>query len=96
MWGLEAELRRHQCRKTQVLVVDDLGGGRRERESQHWLAWLDDILGSRGNAGRKTLVTTNRTPAELRAWLGERLFDRMRAGTLHSSGERSLRGGGDT
>lgn len=92
MYGTEAELRRFQCRTTQVLVLDDLGGGRRERESQPWLAWLDDVLGSRGNEGRKTVITTNRNTDELKAWLGERLADRLRAGMLSSSGEKSLRG----
>jgi hypothetical protein len=92
MYGTEAELQRFHCRTTQVLVIDDLGGGRRERASEPWLAWLDDVLGSRANDGRKTIVTTNRTPDELKAWLGERLVDRLRAGMVHSSAETSLRG----
>lgn len=98
MYGVEAELRRFQCRTAHTLVLDDLGSGRRERETKPgeanhlWLAWLDDVLGSRANEGRKTVITTNRTAVELKAWLGERLVDRLRDGTVSSSSERSMRG----
>jgi len=47
---------------------------------------------SRANDGKKTIITTNRTPDELKAWLGERLADRLRGGMLHSSADKSLRG----
>lgn len=98
MYGVEAELRRFQCRTAQVLVLDDLGSGRRERQTKPgesngmWLAWLDDVVGSRANSSRKTIITTNRSPDELKAWLGDRLVDRLRDGSIHSSGEKSLRG----
>lgn len=92
MYGIEAEHRRWQCRTAQTLVLDDLGSGRRERESQFWLAWLDDVVGSRANDAKRTVVTTNRTVAELSAWLGPRLVDRLNAGTIVSTNEKSMRG----
>lgn len=92
MYGVEAEHRRFVCRTAQTLVLDDLGGGKRERVSEFWLAWLDDVVGNRANERRKTIITTNRSADELKAWLGERLVDRLRAGTVHSSSEKSMRG----
>lgn len=93
MYGVEAEHRRFLCRNAGVLVLDELGSKRQlEREHGPWLAWLDDVLGSRANERRKTIVTTNRTPDELGPWIGERLIDRLRAGDVHSSDEPSMRG----
>lgn len=92
MYGVAAEHRRWQCRTTHTLVLDDLGSGRRERESDFWLAWLDDVIGSRANDNKRTIVTTNRTVAELGAWLGPRLVDRLNAGTIVSTSEKSMRG----
>jgi hypothetical protein len=92
-YGIEAELRRFQCRETQTLVLDDVGHPRQfERKEGPWLAWLDDVVGSRANKGLKTVITTNRSPAELSAWLGARLWDRVRDGTVFSTDEKSLRG----
>lgn len=93
MYGVEAEHRRFICRNAGLLVLDDLASKRQvERESGPWLAWLDDVLGSRANERRKTIVTTNRTPDELSSWIGERLVDRLRDGNVHSSDEPSMRG----
>lgn len=98
MYGVEAEHRRWTCRNAQALVLDDLGRGKRERETKPgepnhmWLAWLDDVVGSRANDRKKTIITTNRTPDELKTWLGEGLVDRLRAGSVHTSSEKSMRG----
>lgn len=92
MYGVGAEHRRWQCRTTHTLVLDDLGSGRRERESQYWLAWLDDVIGSRANDNKRTIITTNRSVDELHAWLGARLVDRLRAGMVFSTNEKSMRG----
>lgn len=92
MYGVEAEHRRWQCRTADTLVLDDLGSGRRERQSDFWLAWLDDVIGSRANDAKRTIVTTNRSVDELKAWLGERLTDRLRAGMVVSTKEKSMRG----
>jgi DNA replication protein DnaC len=98
MYGVEAEHRRWTCRNAAALVLDDLGGGKRERETKPgepnhlWLAWLDDVLGARANDRKKTIITTNRSVDELAPWLGARLTDRLRAAVVHSSNEKSMRG----
>lgn len=98
MYGVEAEYRRFTCRSAAALIIDDLGGGKRERETKPgepnhmWLAWLDDVLGARANDRKKTIITTNRPVGELAPWLGERLTDRLRAAVIHSSSEKSMRG----
>lgn len=92
MYGVGAEHRRWQCRSSHTLVLDDLGSGRRERESQVWLAWLDDVIGSRANEKKRTIITSNRSMDELKAWLGDRLYDRIRIGSVYSTKEKSFRG----
>ena len=76
-----------------MLVLDDLGEGeqRHERRSA-WRAWVDDVLTRRYGAKRKTVITTNRTTAELAAWLGAGLIDRLNDGSIVSTNEMSLRG----
>ena len=92
MYGTEAELRRFQCRTAPVLVLDDLGTRAQvARREGPWLAWLEDIVGSRANDSKKTIITTNLGTGELRQWLGERLVDRLRTGIIHSSAEKSMR-----
>jgi DNA replication protein DnaC len=92
MYGARAEYVRYCCRSAASLVLDDLGGGRRERESEFWGAWLDDVVGSRANERRKTIITTNRSEAELSAWLGPRLLARLQAGIICTTADPSMRG----
>lgn len=91
-YDTEGELRRFRARNAGVLVLDDLGEGRRELESKPWAAWLDDVLTERHAQRRKTIITTNRTAAELRAFLGERIRDRLNEGHVASTKEKSMRG----
>jgi DNA replication protein DnaC len=70
-----------------VLAVDEVGS--EDRRPTDWQAGqLDLLLSDRYNAGYPTLLTTNRTPAELRALLGARLSDRLTETTdfLHFPG----------
>src|SRR5690606_33837688 len=93
MYGMEADLYRHKCQTAHVVVLDDLATPAQfARKEGPWLAWLDGIIGARANDGRKTIITTNRPTHELSGWLGARLFDRLRDGTIHSTREPSLRG----
>lgn len=91
MYGVAAEHLRWRCREAPVLVLDDMGGGARELTSDFWHAWLDDVIGSRANANKKTIITTNRDKPQLREWLGARLVDRLNAGVIFDSKEKSLR-----
>lgn len=93
LYGAEAEEYRWRAATAGMLVLDDLGEGEQRNEKRAaWRAWVDDVLTQRHAARRKTVITTNRTGEELKAWLGERLADRLREGHLHSTREPSMRG----
>jgi hypothetical protein len=93
LYGGEAEEYRWRCAQAGVLVLDDLGEGEQLNEKRAaWRAWVDDVLTQRHAGRRKTVITTNRTPTELSTWLGSRLVDRLREGTVVSTNEASMRG----
>lgn len=92
MWGAEAELVKFRAREAGVLVLDDIGAGAREADAKPWLGWLDVVLAARHAARRKTLVTTNKSPEQLKAWLGLRLWDRISEGIVFGTNEPSMRG----
>lgn len=97
LYGGEAEEYRWRCAIAGVLVLDDLGEGEQRNEKRAaWRAWVDDVLTQRHAGRKKTIVTTNRTPAELTAWLGGRLVDRLREGIVISTAEQSMRQAGGT
>lgn len=93
LFGVAAEEERWRCREAGVLVLDDLGEGEQRNEKRaHWRGWVDDVLTERHAHHRKTVITTNRTTAELRDWLGARLVDRLNEGLTVSTNEPSMRG----
>ena len=93
LYGGEGEEYRWRCAQAGVLVLDDLGEGEQRKESKSaWRAWVDDVLTQRYAARRKTIITTNRTQAELSAWLSPRIADRLNEGVIESTREKSMRG----
>lgn len=60
---------------TALLVVDEIGIG---KGSDAELNMLYAILGHRYDECLPTILATNLAPAELRAWLGDRVVDRLR------------------
>lgn len=93
LFGVEAEEYRWRCATAGALVLDDLGEGEQRNEKRSaWRGWVDDVLSQRYDARRKTVITTNRSTAELAAWLGARLVDRLNTGVIVSTNEASLRG----
>lgn len=58
-----------------LLVIDELGIG---KGSDAELNMLYAIFGHRYDECLPTILATNLNPAELRAWLGERVVDRLR------------------
>lgn len=94
LYGGEAEEYRWRCREeASVLVLDDLGEGeQRNANRSAWRGWVDEVLSQRYAQRRKTIITTNRTVPELSEWLGARLVDRLREGSVVSTAEKSLRG----
>jgi len=59
---------------TAVLCLDDLGA---EKPSEYTAQQLYRVVNARYEAGRPTIVTTNRTPADLAATVGERTVSRL-------------------
>lgn len=94
LYGMEAEEYRWRCAsQAGVLLLDDLGEGEQRKESKSaWRAWVDDVLTQRHAARKKTIITTNRSTAELAAWLSPRIVDRLNEGTVISTREPSMRG----
>lgn len=93
LYGMEAEEYRWRCATAAVLLLDDLGEGEQRSEKRGaWRAWVDDVLTQRHAERRKTIITTNRTVPELKAWLTERITDRLREGTVISTNDASMRG----
>lgn len=62
------------ARQTAVLCLDDLGA---EKPSEWAAQQLYLIVNARYEAARPTVVTTNRTPADLAATVGERTVSRL-------------------
>lgn len=92
LFGVEAEEYRWRCAEAGALVLDDLGEGEQTSEKRAvWRGWVDDVLTQRHAARRKTIITSNRSPAELGAWLGARLTDRINEGIAISTNEPSMR-----
>ena len=58
-----------------LLVLDEIGVG---KGSEHDQAVLTAVLGQRYDECRPTVLCTNLDAASLRAWLGDRITDRMR------------------
>ena len=74
-----------------LLVLDELGG---HSVSDHDLALLTMILSERHEECRPTVLVTNLSPAELRSWIGIRVYDRLRqAAQVVSFDWGSYRGG---
>lgn len=92
LFGIEAQLMKHQCRTADVLVLDDIGAGAREQDAKPWLGWLDDVLDARHGNRKRTIITSNLTAAKLAPWLGPRLADRLNEGVIHETAEKSMRG----
>jgi hypothetical protein len=81
-WGTldragQAELLR-RCEVALALIVDDVGAGASKGE------WFKDkvqgLLEQRVADGRPSLVLANGLPEQLRAWVGDRMLDRLRIG----------------
>lgn len=94
LFGMEAEEYRWRCAEAGVLVLDDMGEGEQRNEKRSaWRGWLDDVLTQRHTAKRKTIITTNRSPAQISEWLGARIADRLvNDGVMVGTNEPSLRG----
>lgn len=93
LYGMQAEWYRQQVRTSRWVLLDDLGEGEQMSEKRSaWRAWVNEVLSERYAHRLKTVVTSNRSPAELRAWLGESIWDRLRDGQAFGSNEPSLRG----
>jgi len=60
-----------------LLVVDDAG---RQFDTEAEKLYLFDLINERYNKGKPTLFTTNQTPAEFEAYVGEAVMDRLRQG----------------
>lgn len=66
-----------KCATARLLILDDIGAGYVKKDSQEWydsLLWrfLD------GRKDKKTILTTNLRPAELKDRLGFRSFSRLK------------------
>jgi len=92
LYGEEADVRRAIARKTDILVIDDVLTDGRLKLNPAWLAWLEDVLGSRADNSLKTIVTSNASKAELESRLTPRLVDRLRMGMWFGTGDESMRG----
>jgi DNA replication protein DnaC len=75
-----------------LLCVDDLGRGYDDKHGMN-LTQLDELFDLRWREERLTVVTTNKTPEELKAWSGwERIIDRL----LDPSWNRTFNVGGES
>lgn len=63
-----------RAKRVDLLVLDDLGA---ERNSEYVLDRLYVLINGRYSNDAATLITTNRTPAELKAQIGPRIFSRI-------------------
>lgn len=67
------------CRMAQTLILDDVGAAYVKPESQ---AWYEDImwrlLNERASGGRKTMLTTNLSPTDLKIRIGKRANSRLK------------------
>lgn len=65
-----------RCQKSSILILDDLGAGYVKEDSQRWYEGIMWRLFD-GREFRKTLITTNLNPAELKLRLGGRCWSRL-------------------
>lgn len=68
-----------RCRQARLLVLDDIGAAYVRDESRPWyedILWR--ILNERDKPGKKTMLTTNLSPAELKVRLGGRAHSRLK------------------
>lgn len=92
LYGMEAEEYRWRCRTAGLLLIDDLGEGEQlSPKKGPWRAWVDEVISERYSHKRKTIITTNRGTAELKAWLSPGIVDRLNEGTIRSTTEQSMR-----
>lgn len=66
------------CQRARLLILDDIGVGYIKEESQRWyedIMWR--IFDTRATGNLATLITTNLSPVELKARLGERAYSRL-------------------
>lgn len=73
-----------RCQKSNLLILDDIGAAYVKEESQRWyedIIWR--IFDNRNN--KKTLITTNLNPAELKARIGGRCWSRLQEMLINSS-----------
>jgi DNA replication protein DnaC len=65
-----------RCQKSDILILDDLGAGYVKEDSQRWYEGIMWRLFD-GRETRKTLITTNLDPAELKIRIGGRCWSRL-------------------
>lgn len=65
-----------RCQRSDILILDDLGAGYVKEDSQRWYEGIMWRLFD-GRETRKTLITTNLNPAELKVRIGGRCWSRL-------------------
>jgi DNA replication protein DnaC len=75
--------------RTAVLVIDDLGA--EPRDDDRTTPAIAALVCDRGDAARKTLITTNMDHESFRRRYGERVFDRLIGKAWHGTRGPSLR-----
>lgn len=89
-FGDDAEKRIRRWRKAGLLVIDDLGV---EMTTAPWLQALDDVLDSRYEHCRRTVITSNLSADAFKLRYGARAADRFRAnGMVVVLDDKSMRG----
>ncbi|MCP4363525.1 MAG: ATP-binding protein [Chloroflexi bacterium] len=79
-----------QCSNTQNLIIDDIGIGHVKADSMNWyydICW--QLFNDR--TGKRTLITTNLTPAELAARVGTRSMSRLK-GLMGANADEEIAG----
>lgn len=88
LYGPEAAERSKRARRSDLLVVDDLGA---ELASAPWAAWLGDVLDARYANLDRTVITSNLDAEAFKARVGPRLADRIREGSVVGTLTPSMR-----
>lgn len=80
-----------RCQKARLLILDDLGAAYVKDDSR---AWYEDIMWRLfdGRGDKKTLITTNLNPIELKSRLGGRCWSRLQEMLVRSSNVVSMFG----
>ena len=90
-WSLYDAARWERLRRVPLLVVDDIGAG---ASTDLGKGMLLDVLDTRHDAGRRTVLVSNLDPAGLKVWLGARTTDRVQQSRMaRAFSGPSLRGG---